>query len=298
MSGLALAILVTPLGAQELAPRAYWPAPKGTKIIGIGYSYSDGDVLLDPSVPVDGADNTSSSLAISYYQTFALAGRTAGIAVTLPAASSEIRAELGSEVVSGRVSGMSDLQLRLGVNLLGAPAMTPQEFQQFTKASPPRILGASLKVQLPTGEYNNDRVANIGTSRWAIKPELGYIERLGTRGRWGLEMALGVWIYGDNNDFLGDRLEQKPMLSAEAHLVHLLSGGSWFSFDLNFYRGGQTRRAGDLKDNRQENSRYGASYAFPVAKQHVIKAAISDSWRINEGGDYWTFALAYSYVWN
>jgi len=32
----------TAAGAQELTPRAYWPAPKGAKAIVFGYQYSTG----------------------------------------------------------------------------------------------------------------------------------------------------------------------------------------------------------------------------------------------------------------
>ena len=296
-AALAIAILCNPAGAQELAPRAYWPGPTGTKVVSLGYGYTDGDVLVDPAIPVESVDNKTQSLALSYYQIFGLAGRTAGLAITLPAATATIRADLGSDEVSRTVSGMSDLKVRLGINLIGAPAMTPPEFKQWRKNLVPRILGASLKIQLPTGEYNNDRVANIGTSRWAMKPELGYIEGLGTRDRWGLEMALGVWIYGKNDSFLGDRLEQEPMLSAEAHLVRLLPGAKWASIDLNYYQGGQTTREGVTQDNRQRNSRYGFSFVFPI-KRHQIRTSFSNSWEIEEGGDYLTLAVSYSYVWN
>ena len=63
--------------AQELSPRAYWPAPVGTKVLVTGYSYSSGDVLLDPTIPIYGVDSRISTAFLGYVQTFALAGRNA-----------------------------------------------------------------------------------------------------------------------------------------------------------------------------------------------------------------------------
>jgi hypothetical protein len=295
---LALALCSAPAVCQELAPRAYWPGPKGLKVFSIGYSYTDGDVLLDPALPVDGVDNKTHGVSLAYYQILGLVGRTAGLTIVLPAAATDLEARVGSEEVSRSLSGFSDLQVRFAINLIGAPTMTPQEFQKYRESPPRRILGTSLKIQAPTGKYNNDQVANIGTSRWAAKPELGYIQGIGKRGRWGAEITLGAWIYGDNTNYRGKRLEQRPMFAAEFHLVHRISSGKWISFDWNFYEGGQTTVGGFRKDNRQENSRYGATFGLPI-KRHVLKAAFSNSFNVREGGgDYLTVLLSYSYVWN
>ena len=300
LSLLALVLFSAPAVCQELAPRAYWPGPKGIKVFSIGYSYSDGDILVDPSLPVEGVSNKTHAVTLSYHQFIGLAGRTAGVTVVLPAADADIEASLeGGPLVAPpgvRASGLSDLQLRLGFNLIGAPAMTPQEFQRFRQNPPRRILGASLKVQVPTGEYNDDRVANVGTSRWALKPELGYIHRLGNRGRWTVDVALGTWIYDDNRNFVGGHQEQDPMLGLEAHLIRRISPGRWFSLDWNYYRGGRTTVAGERKDNEQENSRIGGTFNFAL-KRHVLKVAFSDSLRIEEGGDYRSVLLGYSYAW-
>jgi hypothetical protein len=294
---LVLAFYGAPAVCQELTPRAYWPAPKGTKVVSIGYSYTEGDVLVDPSLPVDGVDSDTHGASVSYYQLFGLAGRTAGLSLALPAVATRFRAELESEDLGKSLSGLSDPQLRFNINLIGAPTMTPQEFQAFRKEPPRSILGASLRIQLPTGEYNNDRVANIGTSRLAAKPELGYIHRIGSGGRWAAEFALGVWIYGDNTNFVGSRREQASMTAAEAHLVHSSPAGRWLSLDFNYYGGGRTTVEGVRKDDRQQNSRLGATLTLPV-KRHVWKIAVSDSLTIKKGGDYWNLLLGYSFVWN
>lgn len=294
---LAVALGAAPAFCQELLPRAYWPAPKGTKVFNLGYVYTDGDVVIDPSLPFDGVNTRTHAVSVAYSQVLNLAGRTASVTVALPAAATDIEADTGSDVLSGSISGLADLQVRLAINLLGAPTMTPQEFQQYRKTPPRNVLGTSLKIQVPIGEYNPSRQANIGTSRWAARPELGYVRLLGNRERWAAEVSAGVWIYGDNANFLGLTLEQQPLFAAEAHLVSRRSPGRWFSLDWNYYEGGRTTVGRLRKDNRQQNSRIGVTFVFPV-KRHVWKVALSDSLTIREGGDYFGIMLGYAYVWN
>ena len=40
------------------------------------------------------------------------------------------------------------------------------------------IVGASLQVSAPFGQYDNDRLVNIGTNRWSFKPESGISKAL------------------------------------------------------------------------------------------------------------------------
>jgi hypothetical protein len=77
-------VLSTSVSAQELTPRAYWPAPKGTKVLVLAYAYQTGDVVTDPSLPITGVDSTIHSGAVTYQQTFSLFGRTTNLHIELP----------------------------------------------------------------------------------------------------------------------------------------------------------------------------------------------------------------------
>jgi len=70
--------------AQELTPRAYWPAPHGTKFFTVGYAYSTGDVVTDPSLPLVGVDSRIKVGVVGYQQTISVAGRTSNVQITLP----------------------------------------------------------------------------------------------------------------------------------------------------------------------------------------------------------------------
>lgn len=54
---------------------------------------------------------------------------------------------------------------------MGGPAMQPKEFAKWKQK---RLLGLSLKVVAPTGQYCGTKLINWDSNRWAFKPELGY----------------------------------------------------------------------------------------------------------------------------
>ena len=115
--------------AQELSPRAYWPAPKGTKVAVVGYQYSTGDVVTDPSLPILGVDSRINSSYAAYLQTLNLWGRTANVIVELPYLWGTTVGTLDGEPARRNFSGFADLGVTLSVKLLGAPTMhDPRRF--------------------------------------------------------------------------------------------------------------------------------------------------------------------------
>ena len=164
LCGAVLILSVAAGTAQELSPRAYWPAPEGIKVLVFGYSYSSGDVLMDPSLPIYGVDSTIDTGFVAYLQTISLWGRTTNVVVELPYSWGTTKGLLFEAPARREFSGFADLGVTLAVNLLGAPSMTAADFQKL-RAKPHPILGASLKVLAPTGHYETDRLINVGANR-------------------------------------------------------------------------------------------------------------------------------------
>ena len=123
-----LSLVAAAATAQDLSPRAYWPAPKGTKVAVVGYSYSWGDVATDPSLPVFGVDSKISTILLAYRQTFGWWGRTTNLLVELPYTWGTTVGTLLEHPTKRDVSGFADPGVTLSVNLLGAPSMTPADF--------------------------------------------------------------------------------------------------------------------------------------------------------------------------
>ena len=189
--GLAAALVlgVAPLAAQELEPRAYAPNPTGANFVLLAYAHSTGDVVFDPSVPITDVSAHVNAGALFYGRTFGLFGRSASAAVQLPYVWGHIEGNVFEERRDVYRSGLADLRLRLTASLLGGPALPPREFAQ---RHPRTTLGASVVVVAPTGQYDPSKLVNVGTNRWAFKPEVGLSH---PAGRWFLELYAGTWLF-------------------------------------------------------------------------------------------------------
>jgi hypothetical protein len=280
--------------AQELTPRAYWPAPNGTNVIVAGYQYTTGDIVTDPSLPITGVDSRIHYALLTYLRTFRLFARTATVQFNVPYTWGSTEGVAEGEFRRRDISAMADVRARLTVNLRGAPSMDVQGFQAL-RAKPRTIVGGSILVQAPTGGYESDKVINAGTNRWALKPAVGVIWPM--RPTWLLELELGTWFFGDNDDFLGTTREQEPILSGEIHLVKRIRPGFWASLDANFYGGGRTTVDAEERADLQRNSRIGATLLFPIERRHAFRFAYSVGIVTESGGDFQHISASYIFAW-
>ena len=281
-------------GAQELTPRAYWPAPDGANVLVLAYQYSSGDIVTDPSLPVVGVESQINLAQVAWQRTFDLFGRTASTQLSLPYSWGTSEGTLNGDYVKVRTTGYGDLRARFAINFVGAPSMDVAGFRAMLSRPRP-IVGASLLLQAPTGTYDPARVLNVGTNRWAIKPAIGAILPLPRQ--WMFEMDVGVWLFADNDDFVGGTREQEPILSTELHLIKLFRPDLWVALDMNFYVGGQTTVNSTRRADLQRNSRLGLTVFYPWKQRHAWKFGVSRGVVTETGSDYSIFNVSYLYAW-
>jgi len=280
------------VGAQELEPRAYSPAPVGLNFAGVVYTHSTGNVLTDPTIPLEDVSAELNAATLAYSRTFALWGRSASVAIAVPWVWGTVEGEVFEEQRSVWRSGLADPRLRLAVNLLGAPAMTPQEFAART---PGTTIGASVVLVPPVGEYFPDKLVNIGSNRWAGKAEVGLSQPVG---KWNVDVYAGLWCFTDNDEFFGGvERAQDPVVGLQAHLAYTFRPGLWLAFDATGYRGGETTVDGVHKDDLQENTRAGLTLAVPVTRAQSIKVAWSTGATTRLGSDFDSVAVAWQMRW-
>jgi hypothetical protein len=280
-------------GAQELEPGAYTVSPVGVNFIGLGYGFNRGDVTFDPSLPVEDVKATIHGLSLAIGRALDLAGRSSTILVSLPAIKGNVAGLYRGEPTEVDRTGLGDARIRLGVNLYGAPARRLPEFAKTPEAR--RSVGFSLTLVAPTGEYDPARVVNLGSNRWAFKPEVAYMIHTGN---WTYEIYAGVWLFTANNDFLnGGRRTQAPIVSTQAFARYTFRPGLWLSVNGNFYSGGRTTVNGLANLDLQRNSRLGGTLAVPLDRRHALRFAASRGAYTTIGADFLALSVAFQRAW-
>lgn len=277
---------------QELEPRAYSASPIGTNFAVVGYSHLTGDVLTDPALPIKNVQANIHLYIAGYVRTFELAGYTASFGIVVPYARANVSGDVFDAPREVYRAGLGDPRLRLAVNLLGNPPLTPQE---FARREPAPVVGASLSVIVPTGQYVPEHLVNVGSNRWAFKPEVGISYPVGN---WFIEGSAGAWFYEDNKEFLATkRRSQDPLYLAQLHAGYNFAPGLWLAANAAYTSGGRTTVDGIENDDVQHNSRYGLTLSVPVARGWSGKVAWSKGFTVRAGGDYEMFSVALQYRW-
>ena len=288
----ALAGITSRAHAQDIEPRAYSNAPVGVNFLIAGYAYTTGGLAFDSALPLSDPDLSTSNAVVAYARVLDFRGKSAKFDVIAPLSSLSGSADFDGETLRRDIAGLADPRFRLSVNFFGAPALSLKEFAGFQQDL---IIGASLQVSPPVGQYDESRLVNLGTNRWSFKPELGVSKALG---RLTLEGAAAVTLYMDNDDFYqGRSRSQDPLYSLQGHLIYSFRSGAWGSLDGTYFTGGRTTLDGELNNDLQQNWRVGATLAFPVNVRNSIKLYGSSGVSARTGNDFDLLGIAWQYRW-
>lgn len=291
---LCLLLAASPLAAQDLDPRAYAHVSVNGTFLMWGFSVSHGGLISDPTLPVTDVTATVETPSVGAGRSFALFGKTAQVFGVLPYSWAQATGKLFGEGREITRAGLSDMRLRFSVLVKGAPAGSVAD---VVKAPRRTILGASLTVVAPSGQFFPDRLVNLGTNRWAFKPEFAVSHPMGER--WLLDVYSALWLFTTNDSFYpgSSARTQDPMGAFQAHLSYNFTRLLWVAFDATYYAGGQSAVGGVDNPDRQSNSRLGATFAFPVGSRHSIKLAVSSGAIVRYGADYTTFSVGWQTAW-
>jgi hypothetical protein len=288
------------LHAQDLAPRAYIITPIHSNAVVVTYSFFTGNLDFNGAAPITDATAKASVPILSVYHSMRFFGRSANFTVSLPYGTGNFHGTvLGSETNVYR-SGLFDSVYRFSVNLKGGPAMELGEFRQWQQKT---IIGVSLRVVAPTGQYESTKLINYSNNRWAFKPEIGLSRRWG---HWVLDAYSGVWLYTTNAKFFSENQynpgvsaqSQAPVGAFEGHLSYDVKPRLWVSLDGNYWFGGRTSLNGvENPITELRSSRIGITTSFPVSRHQSFKASYSRGAYIKYGGNFDNVSIAWQYSW-
>jgi hypothetical protein len=278
--------------AQDIEPRTYSNAPIGVNFVIAGYAHTRGALQFDTALDLTDASLKTSNAVVAYARVFELAGSAATFDVIAPYTWLSGSATHQGESLQRDVDGFANPAMRVCWNFYGAPAMGLAEFRKWEQDV---VIGASLRVSAPWSQYDDSRLVNIGTNRWSFKPEFGISK---TVGPWTLELSAAATFFTVNKEFFnGNRREQDPLYSAQAHVIYGFAGGSWLSLDATFFGGGRSTLNGVLKADLQQNWRAGATFAIPIDRHNSIKLYASSGLADRTGNSFDLVGIAWQHRW-
>jgi outer membrane putative beta-barrel porin/alpha-amylase len=296
ISRLTLSVILlgaaTPALGQSLDPRSYVNTPVGMNFVVGSYSYQSGSVLFDPSVPITNANLTIQGPVAGFARALDFWGLSGKTSEAIGWQCLNGTGEVGTASRTRNVCGFSDPLVQLSVNFLGAPALTMRQFPTYHQKW---LVGASLRVTAPLGQYDADRLVNIGTHRWSFTPQLG-VSR--AAGRLILEFLGGAIIYTTNGDFFGGHvLDVSPLYSGQINVIYTFKSGIWGGLGGTLYGGGAATIDGGPPSERQENTRAGAVLVFPIGKQNSLKILGTTGVSTRTGTDFDQVVVTWQYRW-
>jgi len=283
-----------PGDAQDLEPRAYSPSPVGVNFALVGFQRSTGGVVTDPTLPLSDVSSHINGFVAGYGRTFGLLGRQALITAVLPYAWGDVEGNV-FEGERRRVtrSGLTDLRAKLSVNLYGNPALTPQE---FAKQSRGVIVGASFAIWAPTGQYDQTKLINLGTNRWAFKPEVGISFPVK---KFDFDLYAGAVFFTENPSFYPGNVTrtQDPLETVQLHASYSFRPALWLAVDGTWYGGGASHANDGPPTGRLSNTRVGVTLSVPLGKRQSAKFSYSRGASVRAGSDFETVGAAWQILW-
>jgi hypothetical protein len=286
----SLTLLCALAVAQELEPRAYSPSPVGTNFVAITYGHSSGDFLPDPTLPIQNASVQFNNVGFGYYHSFGLFGRQTTVSLGVPYVWGSGAALLSGVPTHIYRSGLGDPVVRISYILYGSPALSPQDFKKLIHRT---IVGASVLIAAPLGQYDPKLLVNIGANRWSFRPQIGFSRQAY---KWTFDLYLGGYFFTENSNFFGGHVrDQAPIGATQVHISRSFRPGMWAAVDGIYYTGGRTTVNGVLNADLQQNVRVGLTFALPIAHAHSLKFQYTRGAIIRIGGDFTTLGITYQY---
>ena len=262
--------IALPCFALDPDPRRWAHLPIDTNFGGFAFAHTEADIFLDPTLSLEDVKMKLDTVAGKYIRTFEVFKRSARIDITQAYQEGKWTGLLEGVQASTSRSGLSDTFVRVAINLLGAPPLRGKEYGIYrASAAIETVIGVGLAVRLPTGDYQEDKLINLGQNWFAFRPQLGITH---TRGKWSTELTGEVAFFTKNDEFFnGNRLEQKPLYIVHGHLIHTFTPGHWTSFSLGYDYGGEYTVNGIDKDDTRQNIGWKLSYAYPINRTSGLK---------------------------
>ena len=239
---LAASALCPPQTRAQAPARFYWKTLSDANAVPlIVESVSGNTNPFDPAhIVTPGADFDATLAMPGYARTFSLFDRSAMAAILLPMGRISGDVTVAGKTFNQSANGFGDPMLEFDINLLGPPAQ--KNIPDTLRYEPGFSVDLLTDLALPIGQYDSDKPLNLGQNRWYGRLGAPVIWQLGPwipGQRTTLEFLPAVWLFGDNNDYLGKTMKTDPLFQLDMHLTRDFTEHFWGSLDGAWYYGGK-----------------------------------------------------------
>lgn len=252
---LALSALVPPEALAQVPPRFYWRTLDGSSGIPLIVNSISGNTNpFDPGHLVTPGAHIDGTVAITgYAYNFSLFDRSAQAAILLPMGRASGDVTVAGKTLSQSTNGFGDPMVEFNINVFGPPAQ--KNLPDVMRYEPGFSVNVLADLAFPIGQYDSSQALNLGQNRWYGRVGAPIVWQLGSwvpGRRTTLEFLPAVWLFGNNDDFVGQTLKTDPLFQLEGHLTRDFTEHFWGSLDGFWYSGAKQTIAGVTGDKRND----------------------------------------------
>lgn len=239
---LLMSALSPPQTLAQVPPRFYWKPLEGTSAVPLIVTSMSGNTNpFDRAHTVTPGGKVDGLMALAgFARFFPLFDRSAMAAVIVPMGRISGQVTAAGRTFNQSTNGFGDPMLEFDINLFGPRAQ--KNIPDMLRYEPGLSIDLLADLAVPIGEYNSSQPLNLGQNRWYGRVGLPVIWQIGSwvpGSRTTLELLPAVWIFGPNDNYVGQTLKSDPMFQLDAHLTRDLTERFWGSLDAIYYSGGQ-----------------------------------------------------------
>jgi hypothetical protein len=280
---LTVGALVPLPAAAQVPARFYWKSLSDANAVPIIVnSLSGNSNPFDPSHTVMPGGKVDATVALAgYAHTFTLADRSAMLAVLQPMGRISGEVTAAGRSFNQTASGFGDPMLEFDMNVIGPKAQ--KNIPDLMRYEPGFSVDLLADLAFPIGEYNSSQPLNIGQNRWYGRLGAPIIAQLGSwvpGRRTTLEFLPAVWMFGTNDNFVGQTMKTDPLFQLDAHLTRDFTDRFWGALDASWYSGGQATING-IAGKKLNNTGFGLTAGYQINDNLALtvgyKSTINDS---------------------
>jgi hypothetical protein len=263
---LAVGALCPPQAVAQVPGRFYWKTLSGGNAVPLIYESISGNANpFDPALTVTPGASLDATMALAgYAHTFSLLDRSAMAAIIVPMGRISGEVTVAGKTYNESANGFGDPMLEFDINVIGPPAQ--KNIPDALRYEPGFSVDLLADLALPIGDYDSSQPLNLGQNRWYGRLGAPIIWQFGPwvpGQRTTLEFLPAVWLFGTNDNYVGQTLETDPMFQLDVHLTRDFTEHAWVALDASWYSGGQSTING-VQGKKLNNLGLGLTFGYTI----------------------------------